>query len=255
MALALLDQDPTIVDILKVGPWIGLDQMQHLAKLHPSLLHCHDGLVQRQLDVKALTGWVAQINPPWLSLHLGLPEDNPYLFWQRTGIRWPLVDRRKATRWALRNLKALQSAVTVPIAIENQAHHRRSGHDYLVSPLFIKEIVRKGNTHLLLDLGHARVSAAMRQETPQQYLDQLPLTHVIEIHISGPRMYRGRLRDLHQPLQAVDYALLTYAIQRCPNLQAVTLEYYGSIDSLHDQLLHLRQMLQDYSAIPTTVKS
>lgn len=244
--LALLDQNSHLVDTLKIGPWLGLDQMQALAATHPTLLHCHDGVVQPQLNTAQLAGWVEQTAPPWLSLHLGLPEHNPYLFWQRTGIRWPLVNQRKATELALRNLEALHRVIHVPIALENQAHHRRSGHDYLVSPLFIKEIVEKGNTHLLLDLGHARVSAAMRQETPESYLNQLPLERVIEIHVSGPALYRGRLRDLHHPLTAVDYDLLGYTLARCPQLQAVTLEYYGPAETLRDQLQQLRQLTQPF---------
>ncbi|MCB9437157.1 MAG: DUF692 family protein [Anaerolineales bacterium] len=241
--MALLDQDPHLVDTLKIGPWLDLEQMQWLAATYPILLHCHDGVVQPQLNAPQLAGWVEQTAPPWLSLHLGLPEHNPYLFWQRTGIRWPLVNQRKATIAALRNLEALHRVIHVPIALENQAHHRHSGHDYLVSPLFIKEIVEKGNTHLLLDLGHVRVSAAMRHETPESYLDQLPLEHVIEIHVSGPALYRGRLRDLHHPLTAVDYDLLRYTLTRCSQLKAVTLEYYGPVEILRDQLHQLRQFI------------
>lgn len=78
---------------------------------------------------------------------------------------------------------------------------------------------------------------------------------MIELHVSGPGMYRGRLRDLHHPLAEADYELLRFTLERCPNLQVVTLEYYGPAELLATQLQQLKTILDYHSAVPITFSS
>lgn len=232
---------------------------------YPVLLHCHDSVISRHLDFQTLATLTQTIHAPWLSLHLNLPESRLNSFWQRAGIPFPLTRRPTALNLAISNLQNLKNSLEevrfqssspmfgggrerAIIAIENQAHHRHSGHDYLVDPSFIAAIIHATDTHLLLDLGHARVSAAMRAESSEDYINQLPLDRVIELHISSPGLYRGRLRDLHQPLTEVDYALLRYTLEHCPAVKAVTLEYYGPAEILASQLHQLHAILAEFSS-------
>lgn len=233
------------VDFLKVGPWIGLDRMFDRANHHPILLHLHTALIGHsiQCELASIKQLIDQTHPPFISLHLDVSPSRIFRFWKKAGIPMPIVTRSRATQQAIENIQLLQATLSIPIAIENQAYHRHTGHDYLVDPLFINEVIQQTGCHLLLDLGHARVSAAMRRESPTGYICQLPLEHVIELHVSGPGMYRGRLRDLHQPLAEADYELLRFTLESCPNLQVVTLEYYGPAESLVLQLQRLREML------------
>lgn len=252
----LIAQKQVHVDYLQVGPWIGTDRMLSCAANFPVLLHCNTALIDPNFNPDPLIELVSQLNPPSLSIHLSLPNTRLYSLWLRAGIPFPLFRRSTALKRAIQHLELLQATLPqLPILIENQAHHRHSGHDYLADPYFITQILTATNTNLLLDLGHARVSAAMRHETPENYIGQLPLETVIEIHISGPALYRGRLRDLHHTLSPVDYALLQSTIPRCPNLHAVTLEYFGPAQRLTDQLTNLRKILDGYSASPITRKS
>ena len=250
--LQLIEQNRVHVDYLKVGPWIGTDKMLQCAANYSVLLHCNTSLIDPKFTTETLIDLVAQTNPPWLSLHLNLPDTPIYKLWLRAGIPFPIVQRTIALKRAIQNFNCLESKLDIPILIENQAHHRHAGHDYLADLIFITQFIAATNAYLLLDLGHARVSAAMRDETARAYLNQLPLDQVHEIHISGAGIYRGRLRDLHQPLSAADYDLLRFTIPHCPNLKVVTLEFYGSPEQLIDQLTHLQSIIRDYSASPIT---
>jgi uncharacterized protein len=233
------------VDYLKVGPWIGADRMRHRAANYPVLLHLHTSLIGQliQSEIPALQNLIQQTQPPFVSFHLDVPNSRLFRFWKKAGVPLPIFRRDFAKRQAIENIQILQKAFSILIAIENQAYHRRNGHDYLVDPQFIQEVVQAAGCKLLLDLGHARVSAAMRGEAVNDYILRLPFEEVIEIHVSGPRLYKGRLRDLHQPLADEDYDLLRFALPRCSNLQVVTLEYYGPAEFLTTQLQALRQIL------------
>ena len=48
-----------------------------------------------------------------------------------------------------------------------------------------------------------------------------------EIHVSGPRLDQGVLRDRHLELQEKDYSLLAWLLERTEP-QVVTLEYGGT---------------------------
>ncbi len=257
LLLDLMAAGQVEVDYLKVGPWIGLDRMFDRAKHSPILLHLHTPLIGRsiQSELVAIQQWIDQTHPPFVSFHLDVPPTRIFRLWKKAGIPIPIVTRSHATRQAIQNIHCLQAALSIPVAVENQAYHRHTGHDYLVDPPFIHEVIQQTRCYLLLDLGHARVSATMRGESANDYICKLPLERVIELHVSGPGMYRGRLRDLHHPLAEADYELLRFTLQRCPNLQVVTLEYYGPTELLLQQLRRLKQILEDYSAVPMIFSS
>lgn len=233
------------VDFLKVGPWIGLDRMFDRAKHYPILLHLHNSLIGHSIhpELTNIQQWIDQTQPPSVSFHLDVPPTRIFRLWKKAGIPMPIVTRPRSARQAIENIQLLQATLSIPVAVENQAYHRRTGHDYLVDPAFISEVIRQTGCHLLLDLGHARVSAAMRGQSANDYICQLPLDSVIELHVSGPGIYRGRLRDLHHPLAEADYELLRFTLESCPNLQVVTLEYYGPAEMLVMQLHRLRKMI------------
>ena len=71
------------------------------------------------------------------------------------------------------------------------------------------------------------------------YLNQLPLEHVTQIHLSGPRENNGRLFDAHEPLQEEDYRLLEFTLGKCAP-QVVTLEYVREPEALRAQIRRLR---------------
>ncbi|MBZ0319062.1 MAG: DUF692 domain-containing protein [Anaerolineae bacterium] len=215
------------------------------AKHYPILLHLHNSLIGHSIqpELAAIGQIISQTHPPFVSFHLDLPSSRIFRLWKKAGIPIPIVTRPYATRQAIENIQLLQAALSIPIAVENQAYHRRLGHDYLVDPPFINEVIQQTGCHLLLDLGHTRVSAAMRGQSANDYICQLPLDSVIELHVSGPGMYRGRLRDMHHPLADADYELLRFTWESCPNLQVVTLEYYGPAEMLVMQLQRLREMV------------
>jgi hypothetical protein len=245
--LALLEEEQVGVDYVKVGTYMGFDRMLKLAAAYPVLLHCNDAVLTRHFDAQRLAFLAQQTHTPWLSLHLALAGRSIYSVWNRLGIPLALVSREQAFRWAVENLNHLKKLVDMPVAVENLPRHLPSGHAYTVDPAFIRAVLAKTDAYLLLDLGHARVVAAMRGESDQDYVAAMPLERVIEIHISGPGMHRGRLRDLHQPLADVDYALLAKTLPCCPNIRAVTLEYYGPAKVLAGQLARLGQIVNAHT--------
>ena len=124
---------------------------------------------------------------------------------------------------------------------------RPVGHPYLVDPTFITQVVTDANCYFLLDLAHARVTAAMRRQTVHDYIQELPLDRLVEIHVSGPRQARnnGHWVDAHESMQEDDYDLLEWVLGLARPL-AVSLEYWRDGALLKEQLLCLRKILNKF---------
>ena len=117
-----------------------------------------------------------------------------------------------------------------------------NGYDFEVQTERITEVLEGAECGFVLDIGHARVSAAVLGVDVYDYLRDLPLNRVVQVHVSGPRMRDGRLVDAHESLQETDYALLDFVLDRTQP-QVVTLEYTRKRESLQEQLFRLRGIL------------
>jgi uncharacterized protein (UPF0276 family) len=134
-----------------------------------------------------------------------------------------------------RDVDKLRSLVGLPVHLENVFCYRtRPGGPvptyrnppFIGDPDFIAEMVERVDTRLLLDIGHAQVAAWHRGEAAEDYIGRLPLASVTEIHISGPVVVGGELRDQHLEVDEAGYSLLRLALYRS-SAQVVSLEYGG----------------------------
>ena len=210
------------VDYLKLPLHADLETTLPLARqLRPVLLHSSmraGGQDTAQLEKFAQ--WIQLSNTPFISLHLDVqPEDLERL------TPGSALERIAST------VETLREHTNLPILLENIAHYEWSERPSFVSdPQWITAALEMSETHLLLDLAHARVSAYHRVDNELEYIAALPLERVWEIHLSAPRLENDGLRDRHLPLQGRDYELLDFALTRATSTKFLTLEYGGIPD-------------------------
>lgn len=188
---------------------------------------------------------------PYLSVHL---DPDPALDGELD--RSILLERVVEQAGRLRQLSGL------PLLLENVPW--RPGTEEIgavrpgfgTDPDFITAALEVCGAGLLLDLAHARVACFHRGEDVHGYLEALPLSLVRELHVSGPRLEAGGLRDRHLALHPTDWALLDWALERTPGVQWLTHEYAGARpettgytadtgpEVLRADLLHLKEKTQ-----------
>ena len=78
---------------------------------------------------------------------------------------------------------------------------------------------------LLLDLGHALISAHNLGREVEDYLSRLPLEQVKEVHLSRAGLVEGIWEDTHELPTRAEFKLLSFIAARAP-VELVTLEYY-----------------------------
>ena len=244
--LDLMAVDDSIVDGVEVGPWLSIEQISVYRQNLPDLPFIFHGtnmiteIGENSGVEERIKKYLACTASPWVSVHLSVWEVG-MLERLMQGERLPLPNPEQALARLLWRVDTLVNLVPVPVLVENIEPLPLDGYDFWSRPEYICQVLERSGCGLLLDTGHMRVSAERLGMSVETYLEQLPLERVVEIHVSGPRRRGGRLLDVHEPLQTVDYRLLESLLsRRTPN--AVTLEYIRDGVKLSRQLKHLRRM-------------
>lgn len=173
-----------------------------------------------EIDWRALNAAVKAYGSPHIGLHLDMKRSDLDGEANTETIVAHMIE--VAQTWAA-NLE-------VPFSIENvpYSHYYAAGGslECISQPEVIREVCERANVGLLLDLSHAKVTAWHRGEDPREFLAQLPLERVKEIHVVGSQMTADGLRDRHVEMTNEDYALLEWTLAHTP-AEIVTLEYGG----------------------------
>jgi uncharacterized protein (UPF0276 family) len=238
------------IDGIEVGPWCRpQDIREYRRKLPRYPFYFHGGdIINRMLpfpdSAAAILRYVQASGSPWVSLHIAFfPVEARYIL-RKTGWRMPAPNPDRAAQAYIRKVLNLRRRVNVPVLLENpDPMPNLENHEVRADR--IAAILEAAGCGLLLDIGHARLSAEILGLTPEAYLAGLPMDRVAQVHVSGPRMRGGRLFDAHEPLLEADYELLAFVLARS-NPQVVTLEYIRRADALRDQLVRLRSILDSH---------
>jgi hypothetical protein len=240
LLLLLKENSQLPVDYIKLptipfpGCWIQFDQGRNYRKLLPHLAQpgildlCHPK-IEQNFNEPLVTQIISQTAPPYLSTHLEatleyFPEIKDYLHHKH-----PIVEKEVKDR-LIRNIIMVQEKIRIPLLLENSPYY--SWHWYYrmsCEPEFIAGICESGDCGLLLDIAHARISASYFKIDVVDYLRNLPLSRVKEIHMSGVLEAPIGIWDSHTVLHECDYRLLEFILNQTKP-EIVTIEYGGYAD-------------------------
>jgi len=212
--------------------------------LHNSVFNlslAHPTALEDQQVVSRTLAALERTDAPWLSVHLGFSAAE-VLFDVHMTARSPALPQAELLANMDRNVRVLAAAIPVPLILENLDYCPGGAYEHICEPKFIAAVLNATDAGMLLDLAHARVSASWLGLPVEEYLAQLPLERVRQLHISGPRSRDGVLFDAHESLLDEDYALLEWVLRRTQPL-ALTLEYNREEAVLVAELERLRSVL------------
>ena len=250
--LELLRSDEAPIDGVEAGPWFNVRQIREYRRALPRLPFTFHGddLVERVGVVpRTVSGIIAYLRcteSPWISMHITMWPPGMMWLMLRRGWRMPLPNPERATQKFVQRVKRLARSIDVPVILENVEPLPFDGYDFEAQTERIAEVLETLECGFLLDTAHARVSASRLDIDVHEYLSRLPLDHVVQVHVSGPRVRGDRLIDAHEPLQEIDYGLLNFVLSRAQP-EMVTLEYIRERDSLREQLDRLRCIVDSHS--------
>lgn len=163
----------------------------------------------------------------------GTPDTNVHLHSRSSEWERPIPADRQTPAEAAAVLERCVAAILagaadwgLPVLAENVPYRGAADGPLrcLVDPGFISEVVAASGCHLLLDIAHARITAAALGVDVRAYLAALPLARVREIHAIGADL---ELPTGHPEMAEIDYALLEWALARTMPVR-VSVEYGGT---------------------------
>jgi uncharacterized protein (UPF0276 family) len=176
-----------------------------------------------QLDRLAET--IGYLRAPWASEHLSFNQTPEF----STGFFLPPRQTMLGVETAIASIRVLQSGVPVPIAVETGVNYLRPRADELSDAEFVRQVVEGADCGLLLDLHNVYCNSLNGRQPLGEYLTQLPLERVWEIHLAGGMEMDGFWLDAHSG--AIPDPLYTAAeqlIPTLPNLKAIIFEIFPS---------------------------
>ena len=111
---------------------------------------------------------------------------------------WPLVQRFGAKRVIAENAPYRPAGTLLRPAAETE---------------FVTQVVEQTGCGLLLDISHAMISAHHLGISAQEYMSQLPIKRLRELHFAGVHDQNGWLQD-HLPALPADWEILSWVIER-----------------------------------------
>jgi uncharacterized protein (UPF0276 family) len=144
------------------------------------------------------------------------------------------------------------------VIVENLPHPIMNRTDIRpeIDPRVFNDLVVETGVGMLLDIGHARITAASLGIDEREYISQFPLSHLSELHITGVGDHEGLPHD-HLHLLDADWATLDWVLSniqsgewREPEIMAFEyggigplFEWRSDINVLREQVPQLRALL------------
>jgi uncharacterized protein (UPF0276 family) len=228
----LLREGRVEVDRLKCADWP--DMIAAARQLGPVYVHFPldaGSLMGRPPNFEAADAMARETETPYVNLHLTTWQRD-YPVYAADSIDATLIDL--VTDRMLGDVRAAMEVVgRERIVLENIPYFGAIGefHRACVEPGVIRRVVEETGVGFLLDLSHARIAARYLGIDPHDYVRQLPLDRLRELHVTGVRMMKTRLAD-HMDLRDDDWGWVRFACDRIragdwPRPWTVAFEYGG----------------------------
>ncbi|HEY5682160.1 MAG TPA: DUF692 domain-containing protein [Sulfuricaulis sp.] len=161
--------------------------------------------------LKQLRSLAERIEPKWISDHL---------CWTGThGINahdlLPLPYTEEALQHVVARVGVVQDFLGRQILLENVSSYVTYPESEMNEWDFIREIARRADCLILLDINNIYVSSVNHEFDPLTYLDAIPADRVWQLHLAGHRNLGDYIIDTHdEPVIEPVWQLYTRAVQR-----------------------------------------
>jgi uncharacterized protein len=211
---SLLNEGKIQLDYFKCPDWpdlIAQAQQFRPAAVHFEIIASAGCLSQK--DWSLIDRLLEETGTQYINLHLASNIKDFEGFdinYQEPSQRREIIDKLLADVCTLVNRFGPERVIA-----ENIPFRGLPGHPILRpagEPDVIREVIETSGCGLLLDISHARMSAHYLGMDEYEYMQQLPVKHLRELHFAGIHVLHGILRD-HLSIQPQDWLALEWVLE------------------------------------------
>ncbi|WP_276486022.1 DUF692 domain-containing protein [Paraflavitalea pollutisoli] len=182
---------------------------------------------------------IEALGVPWMSEHLSFNkatyEGRDFV----TNYMLPPLQTPAGVEAAVQTINSMQRQVPIPIAVETGVNYLRTIPGHIHDGLFMRHVVEQADCGILLDLHNLLTNQLNGRQSMQDFLAEIPLERVVEIHVAGGKMRGNFYIDAHSgkiPDNLLDVAAAL--VPQLPNLGAMIFEIFPDyLSDLNNGLL------------------
>jgi uncharacterized protein len=179
------------------------------------------------MELSNLSATAKELSSPWVSEHLSFNRIADEAGEWQSGFLLPPRQTIAGVAAAIASVQALSAGVTMPLAVETGVNYLRARSDELPDGEFVARVAEGADCGILLDLHNVWTNARNGRQPLAEYIDQIPLERVWELHLAGGHSHRGFWLDSHSGMVSPELMeLATRIVPRLPNLKAIVFELF-----------------------------
>ncbi|MBU3134313.1 DUF692 family protein [Clostridium gasigenes] len=253
----LIEKEAVSVDYIKSGAYGTFnEQFSTMRSMRPVLLHGlgyfeRTGMKNIEIvDFNLANDLIKKCDSPHYGIHLSIKNSDMY----------PGMTDENIYEHMSKQIQIFKNNLKVPLLLENIPDSPKErvitiDHYPYIMPEQFSRLFTDNDVSFLLDITHAKITAQYHGWNIRDYIRQLPLNRVVEIHVNGSGYDKdGFPADTHQAMENEDYELLEWVLNYTnPNI--VTLEYNG-LDSENEETVisSLARQLNEVQRICNSTK-
>lgn len=178
-----------------------------------------------EVQLELFVDVIRRLNAPWASEHLAFNRTGAPGEELSAGFLLPPLQNEAGAAAAVATIRALQSRLPVPFAFETGVNYLRPRRGEMSDGAFAAAIAEEADCGILLDLHNLWANERNGRQRVVDFLAELPLHRVWEVHVAGGFEYEGYWLDAHSgPMPEELIALAREVVPRLPNLHAIIFE-------------------------------
>ena len=224
---------------------------QHFTLIPHSLdlsLGSAEGIDERYVD--KLVELIDRVRPPWFSDHICFTRSGGVSI----GHLAPLPFTREALNTLVRNIKDVKARISVPLVLENITYNVRMPSAEMSEGEFIRRVLDETDCGMLLDVTNLYINSVNLGFDWRDFLDELPLERVVQLHFVGSRKMSGRLIDAHMDRTEDEiWNLFRQVCVRC-DIKGAILERDGNYPEFAEILTEIETARAALSPVRTRIQ-
>jgi uncharacterized protein (UPF0276 family) len=179
--------------------------------------------------VAQLAAWHRRFQFPWHSEHFSFNVAESPSGDVNVGLTMPLSWDQETLVLLTERVREIRTSVPAPFLLENNVYYLSPIEQEMTEAQFFNSLCNATSCGLLMDLHNVYTNAQNHGFDPFEFLSQLEMDNVIELHVAGGTEYDGFYLDSHSGVIAEPvWQLLEWMLPKCSNLRGVTFELMGS---------------------------
>ncbi len=164
-----------------------------------------------------------------------------------TGHLSPLWFTEETLHNAIRNVSEVQEYLGKPLILENVTYLFEIPNSHMSQMEFFQRLVSATGCGVLLDATNVFINALNHHFDPVAFLDEMPLDHVVQVHLAGGYWKHGTFVDGHSELvQEESWDVFKALVARC-QVKGVIFEHDDNFPEmllLVEQIRRAKKILQ-----------